>query len=282
MRVVFFRKSWLGEKSPRFAQHGDTVSTTPWRKLPRTDVAEDCFCHCRDASEKLVDFTKASWQTPKKAAEVRQDDMYDVCQGLIIVWSWSAARMMKMLVTRILVPLDLNSSKARGVGLFHSGLPTTDLQKMKNLPKYKKTLWNLETLSWSAYQCLALIVCEDQELIANEVFCHRSYYTKIILIRRNSNGFKTPLPLPLILLPLQLKCKAAPKMQHSNCWQRKLRTPFSMAEVVKLDNLRKRYRFERAINTQWPIENPYGGQIWWHHWVSVGTPASFRRQFLFS
>ena len=43
-----------------------------------------------------------------------------------------------MLVTRILVPLDLNSSKARGVGLFHSGLPTTDLQKMNNLPKYKK------------------------------------------------------------------------------------------------------------------------------------------------
>ena len=32
MCVVFFRKSW--EKSPRFAQHGDTVSTTPWRKLP--------------------------------------------------------------------------------------------------------------------------------------------------------------------------------------------------------------------------------------------------------
>ena len=27
--------------------------------------------------EKLVDFTEASWQTPKKAAEVRQDDMYD-------------------------------------------------------------------------------------------------------------------------------------------------------------------------------------------------------------
>ena len=63
MCVVFFRKSW--EKSPRFAPHGDTVSTTPWRKLPRTDVAKDCFCHCRDASEKLVDFTKASWQTPK-------------------------------------------------------------------------------------------------------------------------------------------------------------------------------------------------------------------------
>ena len=47
------------------------------------------------------------------------------------------------------------------------------------LPKYKKkkkTLLNLETLSWSAYQCLVLIVCEDQELIANEVFCHRSCY----------------------------------------------------------------------------------------------------------
>ena len=58
---------------------------------------------------------------------------------------------------KILVPLDLNSSKARGVGLFHSGLPTTDLQKMNNLPKYKKTLWNLETLSWSVYQCLVLI-----------------------------------------------------------------------------------------------------------------------------
>ena len=43
-----------------------------------------------------------------------------------------------MLVTRILVPLDLNSSKARGVGLLHSALPTTDLQKMNNLQKYKK------------------------------------------------------------------------------------------------------------------------------------------------
>ena len=175
MCVVFFRKSW--EKSPRFAQHGDTVSTTPWRKLPMTDVAKDCFCHCRDASEKLVDFTKASWQTPKKAAEVRRDDMYDVCQGLIIVWSWSAVRMMKMLVTRILVPLDLNSSKARGVGLFHSGLPTTDLQRWIISQNTKKTLWNLETLSWSAYQCLVLIVCEDQELTANEVFCHLSCYT---------------------------------------------------------------------------------------------------------
>ena len=38
--------------------------------------------------------------------------------------------------------------------------------------------------------------------------------TQIILIWRNSNGFKTPLPLLLILLPLQLKCKAAQKMQH--------------------------------------------------------------------
>ena len=32
---------------------------------------------CRDANGKLVDFTEASWQTSKKAAEVRQDDMYD-------------------------------------------------------------------------------------------------------------------------------------------------------------------------------------------------------------
>ena len=31
-------------------------------------------------------------------------------------------------------------------------------------------------MSWSAYQFLVLIVCEDQELIANEVFCHRSCY----------------------------------------------------------------------------------------------------------
>ena len=75
MCVVFFWKSW--EKSPRFAQLGGTASTTPWRKLPRTDVAKDCFCHCRDANGKLVDFTEASWQTSKKAAEVRQDDMYD-------------------------------------------------------------------------------------------------------------------------------------------------------------------------------------------------------------
>ena len=42
-----------------------------------------------------------------------------------------------MLVTRILMPLDLNLSKARGVGLFHSVLPTTDLQKMNNY-KLKK------------------------------------------------------------------------------------------------------------------------------------------------
>ena len=75
MCVVFFWKSW--EKSPCFAQLGGTASTTPWRKLPRTDVAKDCFCHCRDANGKLVDFTEASWQTSKKAAEVRQDDMYD-------------------------------------------------------------------------------------------------------------------------------------------------------------------------------------------------------------
>ena len=80
-----------------------------------------------------------------------------------------------------------------------------------------------------------LIVCEDQELkqMRSSVI---GLVTQIIVIRRNSNGFKTPLPLPLILLPLPLKCKAAPKMQHSNCCQRKSRTLFSMAEVVKLDN----------------------------------------------
>ena len=85
-----------------------------------------------------------------------------------------------MLVTRILMPLDLNLSKARGVGLFHSGLPTTDLQKMNNsnLPKCKKKdlLKSQGTLSRSAYQCLVLIVCENQESIANEVFCHRFCY----------------------------------------------------------------------------------------------------------
>ena len=100
--------------------------------------------------------------------------------------------------------------------------------------------------------------------------------TQVIVIRRNSNGFKIPLPLPLILLPLLLKCKAAPKMQHSNCCQRKSRTLFSMAEVVKLDNLRKRYRFERAINTQWPIENPYYSQIYYGQ-IWCMTPLSFDR-----
>ena len=55
----------------------DTVGTTPRRKLPRADFAKDCFCHCRDATGKLVHFTEARWQTPKKADEVRQDDMYD-------------------------------------------------------------------------------------------------------------------------------------------------------------------------------------------------------------
>ena len=36
--------------------------------------------------------------------------------------------------------IGLELEQARGVGLFHSGLPTTDLQKMNNLPKYKKKL----------------------------------------------------------------------------------------------------------------------------------------------
>ena len=55
------------EKSPRFAQHGGTASTTPWRKLPRTDVAKDCFCHCRDANGKLFDFTEANRQHIEKS-----------------------------------------------------------------------------------------------------------------------------------------------------------------------------------------------------------------------
>ena len=50
----------------------DTVSTTPSKKLRRTD-AKGCLCHCRGASGKLVDFTEANWQTLKNAAEIRRD-----------------------------------------------------------------------------------------------------------------------------------------------------------------------------------------------------------------
>ena len=57
------------------------------------------------------------------------------------------------------------------------------------------------------------------------------FVTQIILIQRNSNGFKTPLPLPPTLLAQsqQLLCKAAPKISIQTCWQRKSRTPFSLA-----------------------------------------------------
>ena len=66
------------------------------------------------------------------------------------------------------------------------------------------------------------------------------FVTQIILIQRNSNGFKTPLPLPPTLLAQsqQLLCKAAPKMHHSNMLAKEIEDSiFPGCEVVKLDNL---------------------------------------------
>ena len=81
------------------------------------------------------------------------------------------------------------------------------------------------------------------------------FVTQIILIQRNfkSNRFKSPLPLPVTLLAQsqQLLCKAAPKMHHSNMLAKEIEDSiFPGCEVAKLENLRKRYRFEKAKNTQ--------------------------------
>ena len=96
-----------------------------------------------------------------------------------------------------------------------------------------------------------LIVCEDQELIANEVFCHRSCYANYThpdKLQRIQDA--TP--------PATDSATSAAEVQGSSedaafellAKEIEDSINFSMAEVVKLDNLRKRYRFERAINTQ--------------------------------
>ena len=53
LRLFFFRR--VERRVSKFCSTCmDTVSTTPSRKLPRTD-SKDCLCHCRDASGKQVD-----------------------------------------------------------------------------------------------------------------------------------------------------------------------------------------------------------------------------------
>ena len=185
---------------------------------------------------------------------------------------------MKMLVTRILMPLDLNLSKARGVGLFHSGLPTTDLQKMNTykLPKCKKkTLilkyWDLEPECLSmprAYRLWESRINSKWGLLSSVLLL------KLYSSRETSSPTDSSRYCPchwLCWLNLSSCCaRQLRRCTIQTCWQRKSRTPFSLGcEVAKLDNLRKRYRFARAKNTQWPIEKPYEGQIWWLHWVLV-------------
>ena len=144
---------------------------------------------------------------------------------------------MKMLVTRILMPLDLNLSKARGVGLFHSGLPTTVLQKMNNhnLPKCKKkTLilksWDLEP------ECLSMprAYCLWESRINSKWGLLSS-----VLLRKLYSSRETPSPTDsrrhcpchwLCWLNLSSCCaRQLRRCTIQTCWQRKSRTPFSLA-----------------------------------------------------
>ena len=126
MESVLILRRQVGKHRKKLLKFDRTICTTTWHHV-LTKVALEA----------------TTVRSTKSILTSRRSGLASHCQGLIIVWSWSAARMMKMLVTRILMPLDLNLSKARGVGLFHSGLPTTDLQKMNNyyLPKCKKKLY---------------------------------------------------------------------------------------------------------------------------------------------
>ena len=95
-----------------------------------------------------------------------------------------------------------------------------------------------------------LIVCEDQELIANEVFCHRSSYA-------NYTQPEKPQRIQDATAPATDSATSAAEVQGSSkdaafeLLAKEIEDSiFPGCEVVKLDNLRKRYRFDRAINTQ--------------------------------